>query len=254
MQPPRLAALIGRDHTQLGTYAVADIDSTLAVAISPGATPRDRPRASDPNEDAGAILKGSGASVLVVADGHFGREASERVVDFVLDALGDDPPDANLSEAQLVALFFGAGVAVQRETTRADCTHPDTRTTLALALIAHEAVQWAAIGDSCVVVVGADGGARVDTPRAVYLGDRFTHADIASSLTRGRIAREDVTGVVCATDGLLDGLAQAGVAVEGLVAAEAADARTAADVAEHLVARVLREGVDDAVTVAVGLI
>jgi serine/threonine protein phosphatase PrpC len=251
--PPRLAVLRGRDHTEFETYAVVEVGSTLAVATTPGAARSGGPRSSNPNEDAGAVLGGSAASALVVADGHFGLEAAETVVDFVTEALGEDPPDANLSEDELVRLFFDAGVAVQRGATRMNSVHPDARTTMAIALITHETIQWAAIGDSCVVVVGGDGSFRLDTPRAAFLGDRFTLADIASALTRGQVARKDVSCVVCATDGLALGISEAGLILTEVIAADAAAADSAADLAERLVTRALSDGVDDAVTVAVAL-
>lgn len=245
--------LRGRDHPHLGACVVAEVDMNLAAAMSAGSTPKKRRWTSDPNEDAAAVLEGNGAAALAVADAHFGHESSERVIEYVLDALGDEPPDASLSDAQLVNLFFHAGVAVQRETTRADSRHPDTRTTLALALISSEAVQWAALGDSCVVVVGTDGGTRVDTPSSAFLGNRFTHADIAASLTRGRAARDAIKYVVCATDGLSHALSRRGLSFAEVVASELGGARTARQGAERLVTRALGEGVDDAVTVAVAL-
>jgi Protein phosphatase 2C len=252
MPPPRTAVLKGRDHTRLGAHAVAEIGAALAVAMTAGANARSRP-SYDPNEDSGAILDVPGASALIAADGHFGHESAECVVDFVVDALGADPPDARLSEAQLVRMFFDAGVAVQRETTRATCPHPDSRTTLVLAVVACDAVHWAAFGDSSIVLVGKDGGIRVDTPRAVYLGDRFTHIDVGNALTRGRVPRDDIACVVCATDGLEHGLARGDSTLEGAVASETAEASTAREVAEGLIARALSAGVDDAVTVAVAL-
>jgi serine/threonine protein phosphatase PrpC len=221
--------------------------------MSAGARQKQRPWASDPNEDAGAVLEGHGATALVVADAHFGYESSERAIDCVLEALGDDPPDASLSEAQLVKLFFDAGIAVQRETTRTDAPHPDSRTTLALALISSESVQWAAIGDSCIVVVREGEATRVDTPSTAFLGNRFTHADIAGTLTRGRLSRDDVDCVVCATDGLSDSFSRAGMPIADAVALHVAGARSAGQVADRLVSEALAQGVDDAVTVAVAL-
>ncbi len=250
---PGLALLRGRDYPELQACAVAELGTSLAVAMSAGAKKKQRAWIPDPNEDAGAVLEGHGAAALVVADAHFGHESSERAVDCVLEALGDDPPDASLSEAQLVKLFFDAGVAVQRETTRDHAPHPDTRTTLALALISSESLQWAAIGDSCVVVVREGDATRVDTPSAAFLGNRFTHADIAGILTRGRMGREDVQCVVCATDGLSDALSQDGLQIADAIASHVAGARSARQIAERLVSQALAYGIDDAVTVAVAL-
>ena len=189
----------------------------------------------------------------MVADGHFGAEASELVVDHVLRALGEDPPPADLTDEDLVALFHGAGIAVQRETTRPGCPHPHSRSTLAIALVASDFVQWAAIGDSCVVVATSDGGTRLDTPRPAYLGHHFTTADVAGALSRGRTPRVAPTCVVLATDGLVQGLEEDELGVAAAVQEEARDTTAATDVVQGLLGRALRNGVRDAVTVAVAL-
>lgn len=244
--------LRGRDHPRLGAYAVGRVGTSLAVGISAGATAKPSP-ALDANEDVGAAVKGARADLLVVADGHFGCEASELAVDHVLAALGEDPPPADLSDEQLVAIFFDAGVAVQRETTRVGVQHPDSRTTLAFALVADDAVQWAAIGDSCVVVAGNDGGARLDVPRSAYLGDRFGFTDVAATLTRGRCARSSIDCLVLATDGFVDCLVPDGVDVAAIVSGELGSARDAGQIAEALVTLALRQRAGDAVTIAVAL-
>jgi serine/threonine protein phosphatase PrpC len=196
-------------------------------------------------------VRGTRADLLVVADGHFGREASELAVDHVLDAIGDDPPPADLSDDDLVTIFFDAGVTVQREISRPDCPHPDSRTTLALALVAEDAIQWAAIGDSCVVLASAAGGARLDVPRSAYLGYRFAVADVKAGLTRGRAAWNSGDCLVLATDGLVDAVAVEGPDVAAVVSRELGSAVDAARTAETLLRLALAEDADDAVTIVV---
>jgi serine/threonine protein phosphatase PrpC len=242
--------LRGRDHPRLGAKTVARIGPWLAVAMSAGARAKALP-AVDPNEDVGAVVRGSRADLLVVADGHFGREASELAVDHVLDAIGDNPPPADLSDNDLVTIFFDAGVAVQREISRHGCTHPDSRTTLALALVADDAVQWAAIGDSCVVLASTAGGARLDVPRNTYLGYRFGVTEVAAALTRGRAAWNSGNCLVLATDGLVDAVAVDDLDVAAVVSRELERAADAARAAETLLHLALAEEADDAVTIAV---
>lgn len=246
----RNAVLRGRDHPRLGAQAAARIGSSLAVAMSAGAMAKEPP-AVDPNEDAGAVVRGPRADLLVVADGHFGREASELAVDHVLEALGDEPPPADLSDEELVAVFFEAGVTVQRETGRASCLHPDSRTTLALALVADDSVQWASLGDSCLVLATTDGGDRLDVPRGAYLGYRFDFAEVAAALTRGRIAWNSGDCLVLATDGLVDAVGVNGLEVAAAVSGELGGDPDAGRMAERLLQLALDRRADDAVTVAV---
>jgi serine/threonine protein phosphatase PrpC len=219
--------------------------------MSAGARTKPRP-ALDPNEDVGAVVSGSRADLLVVADGHFGREASELAVDHVLDMIGDDPPPADLTDEELVDLFFDAGVAVHRETSRAGSPHPDSRTTLALALVAGDAVQWASLGDSCVVLATSEAGAtRVDVPRSAYLGYRFAPSDMAAALTRGRAAWNSGHCLVLATDGLVDAVGVDGLDIAAIVSRELGSGADAARTAERLLQLALAGQADDAVTIAV---
>lgn len=242
------AVLRGRDHERSRTVAGASVGPSLAVAMSAGSVVGTR-QSVDPNEDVAAVVRGPRAELLVVADGHFGHEASELVVDHLLETLGDDPPPADLSDDELVALFYDAGLAVQHETGRPGFPHPDSRTTLAFALASDDAVQWAALGDSCVVLASTGSAVRVDAPRSAYLGSRFGLADVAAALTRGCEPRSDA--LVLATDGLVDAL---GADDEELTAAVRRELRRGARgerLAQRLVDLALERGAADAVTVAV---
>jgi serine/threonine protein phosphatase PrpC len=218
--------------------------------MSAGAKPLSG-RAVDGNEDVGAIVRGSRAELLIVADGHFGHEASELAVHHVLEALGDDLPPADLVDEELVALFFDAGVAVQHETGRFGCPHPESRTTLALALVTDEVVQWAALGDSCVMIAAGDSGVRLDAPRSAYLGSRFHVADVAAAMTRGRVARTASDALVLATDGLVDALGVADMDLATAVLRELGGLVDAERLADSLVQLALEYEAEDAVTVAV---
>lgn len=242
--------LRGRDHTQLGACTVEHVGSSLAVGMSAGARAKARP-AVDPNEDVGAVARGPRADLLVVADGHFGREASELVVDHVLGALGEDPPPADLAYEDLVALFFDAGVAVQRETSRAGCRHPHSRTTLALALVTDDSLQWAALGDSCIVLATEEGGARLDLPRNAYLGYRFDFADVATALTSGRTAWDSNDFLVLSTDGLVDAVRANGLELAAFVSSELRNTSDAPRAAGGLLQLAVAGHVDDAVTIAI---
>ena len=241
------ALVRGRDHRLLGAYSVETVGTSVALGISAGAHAKP---SMDANEDAGAVVRGARADLLVVADGHFGSEASELAVDHVLAELGDDPPAADLDDARLVELFFEVGFAVQRDSTRAGAPHPNARTTLALALVTDATVQWASMGDSCVALATHESAARLDIPRSAYLGQRFALADVAAALTRGRSPRGAADYVLVASDGLVDVLASD---AHDLVAAAASHggAADAALITETLLRLALERETRDAVTVAV---
>ena len=243
--------LYGRDHGALGEHVVSSIGSSLALCTSAGAVPKHGEEASK-NEDAGAVAVSAGGALLVIADAHFGSEAAEIAVDVVLDALGANVPPA-VSDEELVALFFDVGVAVQRGTSASGSAYSQSRTTLALALVVEDGVRWAALGDSCVVLVTREGCERVDRPRGGYLGQQFDLTEIVATLATGRCDRSRARAVVLATDGLLalpEYRGDAAVAVRD----EYQDERSAPELAERLVLRALEQKTSDAVTVAVGLV
>ena len=183
--------LHGRDHRGVGEKLSHDRIVARRRHECRRAKPLSVPTV-DRNEDVGAIVRGSRADLLIVADGHFGHEASELAVTTCWKRSATIPPPADLVDEELVALFFDAGVAVQRETGRPGCPHPDSRTTLALALVADDVVQWAALGDSCVVSPRAtrSSPARRAAKRVSRL--RFACRRCGGSLTRGRVARTSI--------------------------------------------------------------
>lgn len=244
--------LYGRDHGTLGEHAVASLGSSLAVCTSAGAVLKQGANTSR-NEDVGAIAIGPERAVLVVADAHFGGKAAEIAVDVVLAALGSNLPPA-ISEDALVALFFDAGVAVQRGTSASGSAGSPSRTTLALAILDEDGVHWAALGDSCIVVLTDEGCERVDRPRNAYLGQQFDLAEIAATLVTGRCDREDARAIVLATDGLLAGLPEHDTTLADAVDAELRGDPSAPELAERLVTQALGRNAADAVTVTVGLV
>ena len=244
--------LRGADHSGLGEYAVTSIGSNLGACISAGARPKRR-GADTRNEDAVAIAEGARARFVAVADAHFGCVASEIALDHVLAAVESwllrDPP----SEDMLAELFFDAGVAVRRETTRPGTAWPESRTTLALAMLSNDTVTWAALGDSYVFISSEDGCARVDRPRSAYLGQQFNLFEVAATISTGSLARSAADAIVVATDGLGDGLDDPDLDLPSIVRGAFDTPGEAAGAAERLVAGALERRAADAVTVAVAL-
>jgi serine/threonine protein phosphatase PrpC len=246
------AVLNGREHPHLGGVAVKSAAATVAVGMTAGALPKFIPP-TDPNEDAGAVVHGGRADLLVVADAHFGSEACELAVGHVLAALGEDPPPADVSAADLAALVYGAGIAVQQWAMDPACPNPDSASTLALALVTDDVAQWASFGDSCVVVTYGDEGRRLDTPARAYLGQGFEIEEIDKLLTHGRYERRPGDCVVVGTDGLVDAIEPAWSTMASLVSAYVERSYGAAAIVESLIDLALQRESADAVTVAVAI-
>ena len=244
------AVLNGRRHPQLGAVAVRSVSPTLGVGMTAGALTKVIPPV-EPNEDAGAIVGGPRADLLVVADAHFGALAGEIAVGHVLAAIGDDPPPADLPPAELVGLVFEAGVAVRQATTVPGCPTPESATTLAFALVTETEMQWASFGDSCIVVTCADEGRRLDTSRRAYLGQSFDAGEVEELMSHGRYERRDGDCIIVATDGLADVISPSWSTMAVLVSAYVERTYGAGAIVESLIDLALQRESADAVTVAV---
>jgi serine/threonine protein phosphatase PrpC len=243
------AVLLGRDHPAYGEIAVRSVGEHLAVATTAGVGSTKAPF-PDPNEDAAAVVRGARADLLVVADAHHGGLAARIAVERVISALGTDPPPADLADHELEALVYELGHAIGD----ANATHavhaPANMTTLAFALVAPGAVQWASFGDSLVVIGARDAIRSVATPRATYLGSGFVRAEISSLLERDVCRRRHDDYVVLATDGVD---AAPGADPEELIREAVGPQNDAAACAHAILAQTLAGGGADAASVAVAV-
>lgn len=249
LSPPEIGCvrtLFGRAHGNLGAITVAALGETLAVATSAGAVAK-AAAPLEPNEDAGGVVRGARADLLIVADAHHGSLASEIAVKGVTAAVGDDPSPADLSDSALEAMVYDVGLAIRDNTSRARSYGP-SRTTLAFALATSDLLQWASFGDSLVLVGDATGVAELAPRRSAYLGHGFVRAEVAAFLERGRRPRSEIEYVILATDGLWS-LTKA--RAESIVLNVLGRRDNAAASARGIVSGALEAGVDDAVTVAV---
>lgn len=236
--------LWGRDHTALGEVAVRTPGALMALALSRGEEPKSYDYV-DPNEDAVTLVRGPRAALAAVADGHGGIGASEAAIKEVRRNARDDPPPADLTADAVVELFLDAN-----EATRAAATEGgeqlDSGTTLAIALVTPDRLQWASFGDSAVFAGDADGVQRLDRPLHRFLGRAMTSGDIRERLSWGTQERPSGAWVVVATDGFTDYLdAAPDRAVRDALAAGDPPA-----VAERLVRRAFAGGAGDNVAVA----
>jgi serine/threonine protein phosphatase PrpC len=135
------------------------VDGRLAVVSDVG-----RRRRS--NEDAGAVARGSGDSVvLVVADGVSAALdsacASVVAVDAALDALLSAPEDAALTDAARAAVGAANQAVLAIPIVPGAHDGPETTVVVALCRCGHVAIGWA--GDSRAYLIGPDTAAILTT-------------------------------------------------------------------------------------------
>lgn len=194
--------LCGPDHVEPGVVTVEGIGSGLAAGITRGWAPKPY-RYLDPNEDVVAVVGGKRGALLVVADGHSGREASTTAVSHVLERLGGDPPAADLSDRELVDVFDGAQAAVVDAQRRLPAPRRDSATTLTVVCVASRTVQWATMGDSVAVVAGRGNTRLLGAPTRRFVGQPVA-GSVSAMVGRGAVEVDAGSWVVVATDGYSD--------------------------------------------------
>lgn len=201
-RPTRVVKLLGSDHEVYGEVAIAEVSQRAAIGLSRGKLPKAYGH-MDPNEDMVAACVGSRAELLVLADGHNGRDSAEIAIDYVLERIGTDP-DPDISDADLVALFHRAGEAIQRVTRAPGARAPESRTTLIVAIVAERRLAFAAMGDSALVISDGESMRRLDRPHRQFVGYPMTPEDVGERLIRGSTDLEPGEWVVLASDGFVD--------------------------------------------------
>ena len=93
---PARHLLLGRDHERYGDVTVIPVSPATACAISAGVDPEfaRTTQKEHVNEDALLVREDERHTVMCVADAHFGRQASERLiarVDALLDPVPENP-------------------------------------------------------------------------------------------------------------------------------------------------------------------
>lgn len=227
----RSALLRGREHLEIGaTDAVAE--GPAAIAISMGGAKKTYVH-TDPNEDAVLFAVGSVGTLVALADGHRGFEASEVVLEHLLAHPGPQWVEpggvtpASWSRHALAAICDANG-EILRE--RIDTEMGKSRTTLSLALVLPEsnALLYACIGDSHLFQVRPGGAIELARAGSTMEMDCFlghgqeTLESLAGKCWIGTESLDDTIAVVLASDGLSE--VEIGVENPGAVVRESVEA------------------------------
>lgn len=198
------AVLWGKDHVTPGHIEVQSPAPGVAAALTRGLHPKAW-RYTDPNEDAVALVVGRRATLAVVADGHNGWASTEASMGAVLQHLGGDPPPADLTDDEISDVFWAAHKAILDATQPHDAEHPDSRTTLVLALVTGDRMQWASVGDSTVYAASPASDGRLNRRQNRFLGYAgMPRRGLSMLLEQGVERLGDHEWAVLATDGFSD--------------------------------------------------
>ncbi|MFK7989947.1 MAG: PP2C family serine/threonine-protein phosphatase [Sandaracinaceae bacterium] len=144
-----------------------------------------------PNEDSVGAVSFDGATVIFVADAHFGPASSELAVDLLARRLKRSP------EADLFELVQGVAQAVEND----DLSRGRSETTLLVARVTEHQVAWVSVGDSFLFVLGADGSVTtLSTTSASYVGQHGLAAALPADI--GTHTLRDGDWLLLATDGI----------------------------------------------------
>ena len=210
---PSWAALVGRQHTEIGNLASAAEGST-AIALSCGGAAKTYGH-TEPNEDAVCFARGSGGILVAVADGHHGASGSEAVLDHIASSLADDwTGDANLGfDAQSwkecsLEVLHDLGRAVLRRAAHLGVAPAPTTLCLGLIRPGESALAWICIGDSHLFRANEAGvtdlgWARLDRKDRFFLGhEAASREGMRDRSIAGYEPLADTQALVLATDGL----------------------------------------------------
>lgn len=175
-------ALFGADHRLFDTVATHPAGGgRSALAISPGGTPgpaffTNKGDWAFPNEDACCVVEDGARTLLAVADAHFGREASQALIEALCAAtIGTGPGALDVLLRMLDRLPVEA--------------NPESATTLAVVLVDRESgtAHGVSFGDSSLVLVEGE-----VSRRAIQIGRSYVAPGSGLGRTDGEL-RWDLT-------------------------------------------------------------
>lgn len=244
--PASRLIVLGADHETSGATFTTPVGDGVALGIARGWRPK--PYAYvDPNEDAVAAVVGAHAQMLVVADGHNGRQASHDAVRAVVDLLGEGPRPPALTVEGLVDVVASVDdrVSAVRVAGRVR-----SRTTLVIVLRSRAGLQWASVGDSAVLAVTAQRSQLLSSPTRWFVGDGLRREAMLRTLPTGTVDLPASASVLLATDGWTDYLPR-GMTPSSAAASAVAGADGPETVVREVLDQARRGGAGDNVGVVV---
>lgn len=191
-------ALYGPAFVDPGQVEIRTLGERSACSISVGAQAaiaRKKPKAA-PNEDALYLHDDGQVAVHVLADGHYGTEASGALVESMAEIFDREGPRMDLSMA------YGKMAQAWRQ-------RPDlgqSRSTLIIASLdrTRARVQGFTIGDSACFLAGPNGITRLDTPSRTYVApwDYYSLGIPPSSYFEAPAPASHT--LICCTDGVTE--------------------------------------------------
>jgi PPM family protein phosphatase len=184
MSESNAIAVYGRDHESLNEIYCQKLEhSNIAYGISVGVTTK-------ANEDCLGISISEDEALLAVADGHWGREASELAIDKALEMSRSmlRPAKENETRARFYALFE----QINQELFVMGMTHPGAlapETTLIVCQLkefqSEKYLYWASFGDSYLFIFRNNRLIQVNSLNAYWLGmlSRISESNKSRQLT-----------------------------------------------------------------------
>jgi hypothetical protein len=239
------AVLRGREHLTLAAIATV-AEGPAAIALSIGGAHKVYAH-TDPNEDGALFAIGEAGTLLAVADGHGGADASEIALRQLAarhaPALTAAGPEMAPRWPELAReILLDINDAILRCADRR--TSGTARTTLALALArpAEGLLAYAAMGDSLIFRIEDEGALELAPPpgRTAFLGfDDETAASLAEKSVVGTTPLAGARAVALVTDGL----SERGIGVDDPAGAVAAAVGEALRLVPELRARGAARGI-----------
>jgi serine/threonine protein phosphatase PrpC len=232
----RAISFLGRDWTELGPLALAELPDGGAIALSRGAHLKAYAH-TDPNEDCVLFARTPAGVLLAVADGFNGGEASELAI--------------SLARARAASFVEASGASFRAELSRlaADVRaqlpgRSRSRSCLVIAALRGESCELASLGDSNAFLAGEPNA--LAHQNALLLGNAESLPEARAELFHWRVARARGERIALVSDGVTNFVEDWSV-IPRLLAEGASDLEAARALAEAAFAG----GAGDNVAVAV---
>ncbi len=195
----RSVTLLGSSFVEPGKIELRSVGETSACAISVGSVEAiaRKKKGAAPNEDALYLDDDGSYAIHLVADGHYGVEASEALVQSLGELFDEEGPTAEAYQ------LYGMMAQAWRKREPLG----KSRSTFVVAAVRRPsgAVRGFSVGDSACFLVRTDGSVeRLDDPSRHYLApwDYYSLGVPSTSHFEADVAPGDV--VICCTDGVTE--------------------------------------------------